>query len=72
MSLQEKIKNCSTELQEFYEIAQRDIEKHKANITRLNKELKEEQEKLYSSWELKDKCERRAEEQGYPNLFNRK
>ena len=72
MSLEERIKNGTTELQDYYRIALRDIGKHKANITRLNKELKEEQEKLYSSWELKDKCERRAEEQGYPNLFKRK
>lgn len=71
MSLQEKIKNGTTELQEFYAIAERDIEKHKANITRLNKELKEEQEKLYKSWELKEKCEIRAEEQGYYNLFKK-
>ena len=70
MSLEEKIKNRTTELQEYYAIAERDIKKHKANIVRLNNWLKEEQEKLYKSWELKEKCERRAEEQGYPNLFS--
>ena len=69
MNLEERIKNGTTELQDFYRIAQRDIAKHKANITELNKKLKEEQEKLYSSWELKRKCEIRAEEQGYYNLF---
>ena len=70
MSLEENIKNETTELQDYYRIAQRDIAKHKANITELNKKLKEEQEKLYSSWELERRCIIRAIEQGYPNLFN--
>ncbi len=70
MNLEEKIKNGTTELQDYYRIALRDIEKHKANITRLNKELKNEQKMLYKACELKAKCKLRAEEQGYPNLFN--
>ena len=69
MNLEERIKNGTTELQDYYRIALRDIEKHKANITRLNMMLKDEQEKLYKAWELKRKCEIRAEEQGYYNLF---
>ena len=31
--------------------------------------LKDEQVKLHKAWELKRKCEIRAEEQGYYNLF---
>ena len=69
MNLEERIKNGTTELQDYYRIALRDIEKHKANITKLNMMLKDEQEKLHKAWELKRKCEIRAEEQGYYNLF---
>ena len=69
MNLEEIIKNGTTELQDYYRVALRDIEKHKANITRLSKELKNEQKKLYKACELKAKCKLRAEEQGYYNLF---
>ncbi len=69
MNLEERIKNGTTELQDYYRIALRGIEKHKANITRLNIMLKDEQEKLHKALELKRKCEIRAEEQGYYNLF---
>ena len=69
MSLEERIKNGTTELQDYHRIALRDIEKHKANITRLNRELKKEQGMLYKACELKAKYKLRAEEQGYYNLF---
>ena len=69
MSLEERIENGTTELQDYYRIAIRDIEKHKANITRLNIELKKEQGMLYKACELKCKCKLMAEEQGYYNLF---
>lgn len=69
MTIEERIKNGTTELQDYYRIALRDIEKHKANITRLNRELKKEQGMLYKACELKAKCKLRAEEQGYYNLF---
>lgn len=70
MKIEEKIKNENTELHDYYRIAIRDIEKYKANITRLNIMLKDEQEKLYKSCELKAKCKLRAEEQGCYNLFD--
>lgn len=69
MSLEEKIKNGTTELQEFYAIAQRDIEKHSSKIKILSKELELERKQLVKALNLKSKCEIRAIEQGYPHLF---
>ena len=69
MTVEERIENRSTELQEVYDVAILQTEKSNAKIIKLVKELDQEREHNRNLSNLIDRCKKRAIEQGYPNIF---
>jgi len=69
MSLEQMIRNGTTELQKSYELFIALKEDSNEAIKALERQLDEEKAKLKSICKSIERCHNRASEQGYPNLF---
>lgn len=69
MSLEQMIRNGTTELQESHELFLALKEDSKEVIKALERQLDEEKARFKSICNSIKKCHDRASEQGYPNLF---